>query len=179
MGAKIPFRFPMIDQLVPVVQMYDVSNLVSAPVEPRGLVGFEIESVSPPAPNPFTLVLSLHSLGPGGILIDFLALHASIDHAWTILVTDVDVTGLLLSIPKQDVGGTSTRTLVRARELLHTAGLSGGGSFFPATVTINASPRFLVPAGKFVYIQGPKAAGGESMTATVSWAELPASFENP
>jgi len=185
MGTKIPFRFPMVDQLVPTVTMYDVSALVSAPIEPRGLAGFEIESLSVPAPNPFTLVMALQSLGPGGILIDFLALQSTpidgLDRAWSLLITDIDVIALLPNLQQLNVGGTPTRTNIRAGELLHTTGLAGGAAFLPSDVTIRAAPRFFVPAGLFVYIQGPRggAAGGESLTATISWAELPASFENP
>jgi len=180
MGTKIPFRFPMVDQLVPTVQFYDVSKLVSAPIEPRGLVGFDIPSISVPAPNPFTLTLTIHSRGPGGILVDFLALDSSFAGAWTFLITDLNLAPLLASTPKQDVGGTPTVSTVRAAEEIHLAGLSGGASPMPPAVNIQASPRFFVRSGLFVVIQGPQGTvGGERMTATVSWAELPASFEQP
>lgn len=174
MGSKIPFRFPMVDTLVPTVQMYDVSRLVSAPVEPRAVAGNMIQLAG---------ILSaqwvqLQSLAAGGLFVEFLSLQTNLafglEVRWTLRIIDALV-GTPVERVKTEVGGSPTASRLFAQEEFWIAPI--GMSTLPANVLFEASPRFFVPAGKVMHLQSPRGGIGDVFAVTINWTELPASFE--
>lgn len=173
MGAKLPFRFPMVDTLVPVVQMYDVSRLVSAPVEARAIAGATGGSII--INNAF--VLELHSLAVGGLFVEFLALDTDqlLPNAWTLSIGPTGA-AVPVSFPKTDLGGVPTRSEFYWTEHLASAALASHAQL-PLRVVFSAQPRYYVPPGQRLIIQSHLISGASVFGATIAWSELPASFE--
>ena len=177
MGAKIPFRFEMVDFLVPTVQMYDVSRLVSAPVEPRGLVG---NTLNPGANQ--ALLMELQSLASGGVFVEFMVLDAKLailpaggPGVWSI--RRVSQTTAVTPLMKVDVGGAPTESLAFTRTAAWDFTELVGAALFPPSAVFPTSPRFFIPPASVLRVQSPRGQVGDTLTASYMWAELPASFE--
>jgi len=180
MGTRIPFRFPMVDQLIPTVQFYDVSRLVSAPVEPRGLTGNH--AIAAGANTHFTV--QFQSLAPGGAFVSFLSLDSNGSAVgtipqWGVGIQPTAFTPVPTPIGKIDLGGTVTNSLVFFDQVV--TGIAFLLQFpvgLPPTVTFGAEPRFFVGPGQWFALAGPGQAIGDFSQLAMSWTELPASFED-
>lgn len=180
MGTKIPFRFPMVDTLVPTVQMFDVSRLVSAPIEARAISGFPIVST---AANR-ALILDLQSLSTGGLFVEFLALDVTIAlpendarGRWAMVIQEALGVPAPTTRTKVDVGGVPTRSLFAVDVAAWNGGFAASAALLPPTITFQPSPRVFVPPGQRMVIQSPRGQNGDEFGCAISWAELPASFE--
>jgi len=182
MGTKIPFRFPLIDQLVPTVQMYDVSRLVSAPVEPRALASVFVRLTGAPAIN--AVSIRFHCLAAGGSFIEFLSLETNATGGINLPSWDLDVqqtegllAGSLLDQVKVDVGGDATRSNLVGQARPWNSPFNIASTHLPQTINFGAQPRFFIPPGSFLLVQGPLGVNGDDYKMTIAWSELPASFE--
>jgi hypothetical protein len=182
MGTKIPFRFPLIDQMVPTVTMFDVSRLVSAPVEPRALASAFIRLTGAPGVN--AVAIRFHCLASGGVFIEFLSLETNATGGINLPSWDLDVqptTGLLagslLDQVKVDVGGEPTRSNLVGQARPWNSPFNSASTHLPQTINFGAQPRFFIPAGSFLLVQGPIGVAGDDYKFTIAWSELPASFE--
>lgn len=177
MGAKIPFRFPMVDTLVPTVQMYDVSRLVSAPVEARAMHG---------TTNDITVLLDalkfeLLALSAGGLFVENLILDARIatpaplfGFPWSFQIRPSG------SLPQtqgfaEEMGGSPTRSEVFSD--VSPWVFKGNSAILPPQVSFQSAPRFFVPVGSRLILQSPVASPGDRIIMSITWSELPTSFE--
>ncbi len=181
MGAKIPFRFPMIDALVPTVQMYDVSSLVSAPIEPRALSG---TTFGTPVEGR-TTVFELHSLAPGGVFVEHLTLVSEVTDqgGWQVIVNAArDPAILPPALNKIDIGGREpTVSELFADDVPFPTPIGAGTVVVPVNIAFNEPARWFVPAGSVLRVVGPRAGPifFQASFLAVVWTELPASFELP
>lgn len=174
MGAKIPFRFPMIENLVPVVTMYDVSKLVSAPIEPRGVTGHQEALTGAPT----HLIGLLHCLGTGGLLLDQVVLRNTEPVPWTVSVSTVPGIALPTARTVEDVGGTPVASEFFSDQDIFQAAL-GTGAMLPDNVDFIAEPRWYLAPGSWLRIMSGSRSGADTMSIALAWHELPASFEEP
>lgn len=177
MGAKIPFRFPMVDSLVPTVQMYDVSRLVSAPVEARAIHGSSNDIITALD----ALKVELLALSPGGLFVEQLILDARIATSaplfgfpWSFQIRTASVPPATPAFA-EEVGGTPTRSEVFSDVSPWT--FRGQSAVLPPQISFQSAPRFFVPVGSRLILQSPAAAPGDRILLSIAWSELPASFE--
>lgn len=184
-GAKIPFRFPMVDALVPTVQFYDVSRLVSAPLEPRGICGFSQQIVA----DSQRWAAELYCLAPGGLTVEYI--HMWNDqtpsgeptlfgiNAWLLRV---DAGPSIITLPTvtavQSIGGPPVRSTFGAEIQPFGQGEKATWANLPHVHTIPSAARIFVPSGHRLQLLSPGAVdAGPTAELAIVWIELPASFE--
>lgn len=183
MGTKIPFRFPMVDTLVPTVQMFDVSRIVSSPIEPRGFITNRFSSLIAGRTHNTEIL----ALGPGGLFVESLTLRSEVTGAtgglfWQIGIHPTRDLSIDQPLQKVEIGGTPTKSLGWSDETVWLATLDPDSVQVPLDVAFVTPARWFVPAGSTLRILGPKEGDGfpgnvEETFIALVWTELPASFE--
>jgi len=136
-GARLP---QLEDDVRMTMILTDLSRLIPAPIEPRGMCGTSLISMAG-----LHSVMQIHALSPGGIFVETIIMNNQGSAANETLVLQVDTTdlGLPPSTFLIDIGGTPI-------ESVFTAGFVFDGS---GGVTLPAPAGFAtygIPLGIFV-----------------------------
>ena len=169
-GSKAPFRFPLLDTYLPTVQFFDLSDLVSAPLAPRGICG---ANISAGAGSRATFELS--SRAPGGLIVEAIMADALVATEWRIAIDVLPVTPSLALASVLNIGGGEVASTFRASA---TATQISGNVRIPAPGYFNVSgQKWIVAGGSHLKFQ-KEALGGEA-TVSFIFREQPAAFEEP
>ncbi len=163
-GARLP---QLEDDIRMVMVVTDLSRLIAAPIEPRGLAGVNI-----PGSTGFFSICQIESLAEGGIFVERLVFRGDgfpSDENYVIRVT---VNGLTLpSLPGiQSVGGTPIRSEFSGGEIL----LINSGASVPAPSGKEVSfPEFgiFVPNQSFFTVSS--SSKNKRLDVAIMWRELP------
>ncbi len=152
LGIQSGARLPQLDDNVQMtMQLTDLSRLIPAPIEPRGLAGANITEVG----GQFGQV-QLQALSPGGVFIENLFLRGQAP-----LLTD----NYLINVSAQDLGmalGANINiggTQILSRFTAGSAVVPTGGIPIPMPSgfeTVNLPLGVFVPNQSFFSLQGPR-----------------------
>lgn len=191
LGVKLPFRFPMVDWLLPTISFGDISGLVPVPIEPRGISGGQENVLNAAAEQAYYY---FKSLAPGGSVIDFLSLRLDTstdpeDAEWRVSIGDSS--GRLPSqeinfdlLTKLDVGGAPTGSRFHVTDLplgaFEIAELVPGAVMRSGLLEFKSPAQIFVPPGKYLRFWGHRNTATDVATAiNLSWREFPATLEEP
>lgn len=168
LGIQTGALLPQLDDNVQMTMLItDLSRLVPAPVEPRGLAGININ----PLPPLFS-VCQLRSLAAGGIFVESVVFRGAAfppDENYLIGVNDTDL-GLPLSTGHINVGGEP----VLSRFTSGRKAIAPGGSPIPAgegQETVSFSPGIFVPNQAFFSVSTTTA--DTRLDVSIIYRELP------
>ena len=167
LGILSGARLPQLNEDIQLTMLVtDLSKLVPAPIEPRGMTGINLNS----AAGMFG-ALQLHSLSGGGIFVETIVFRAAGFAASEHYLIDVTLTDLgLPGIPNVNIGGTP----VFSRATAGLVGVSTAGATIPAASdgsSILLQPGIFVPNQAFLSIT--TSTTSERFICAVFYRELP------
>lgn len=135
-GARLP---QLNDNIQMTMLLTDLSRLVPAPIEPRGLCGANITS-----PVPRFATFQLQSLAGGGIFIESMFLRGQAPTITDNYIVDVSDDDLGLPVVSQiNIGGTPVRSIATAGDVV----VPTNGTSIPSPTAFDS---FSFPLGIFV-----------------------------
>jgi len=167
LGIQTGARLPQLDDNIQMtMQVTDLSRLVPAPIEPRGLAGVNLGT----SIGNFS-VIQLQSLSAGGIFIENVVIRAGNIIPSENYLVDVTVTDLALpNLGAVNVGGTPIFSRFTGGPSVATT----GGAVIPATDGRNV---FTVPQGIFVpnqaFFSVTTDNANRRLDIALIWRELP------
>ncbi len=167
LGIQTGARLPQLNEDIQMTMLVtDLSKLVPAPIEPRGMAGINLAS----AAGMFG-ALQIHSLAAGGIFVETIVFRAFGFAASEHYLIDVTLTDLgLPGIPNINIGSEAVRSRVTAGLV----GVSTGGASIPAASDgsiILLQPGIFVPNQAFLSITTSTIT--ERLIVAVFYRELP------
>lgn len=168
LGIQTGARLPMLDDNIQMTMLVtDLSRLVPAPIEPRGLAGVNIDTMA----GNFGAV-QLQSLSAGGIFVETIMFRATGFAASENYFIDVTLTDLgLPALPGHvNIGGTPTFSRFTGGQVVVTT----GGASIPAASpgdSINLQPGIFVPNQSFLSITTRTTV--ERLDVAIIYRELP------
>jgi len=169
LGIQTGAQIPQLDENVQMTMLLtDLSKLVPAPIEPRGLAGVNIDGNTG-----LHSTVQLRSLSPGGLFVETLVFRAEGFDATENYFFDVSLTDRGLPVLAQvDIGGTPIESIFTGGRIV----APPGGVSIPAAAggssTIVFAPGIFVPNQAFFTISSRTF--NENIDVAIFYRELPA-----
>ncbi len=169
LGIQTGAQLPQLEENVQMVmQLTDLSRLVPAPIEPRGLAGINIEPLAGSKS-----VIQLQSLSPGGIFIESLFFRADVAFEFENFIVNVGTNDLGLAVSNQNIniGGSPISTIFSGQRL----SIGNVGARLPAQTgsqQLGFSVGMFIPNQFFLTVS--TSANDTRLDIAILYRELPA-----